>query len=603
MKTGLRTLAVLLAFWASHAPRVTAQDTDRATDRPVEQRPRAPEFEKGLTWFNADRPIAIGDLRGKFVLLDFWTYCCINCMHILPELAKLEAAFPNEVVVIGVHSAKFDEEKLDANIREAILRHRIRHPVVNDADHRIWDAYRVSSWPSLRVIDPEGKLIAGESGEVTFEQLREFFEKAIERARESGTLDDRPMRFPGEVLVSPGPLRFPGKVLYDVAGDRLLISDSGNNRILVTRIDDSDGRITARVESTIGSGAVGAADGSFDVATFNQPQGVALSDADTLWIADSENHLVRQAALKRRVVRSVAGTGAQARGPWPGTRLDRREGGLVPTRRDGRFVGNPSETPLNSPWDLFVHDGFLYIAMAGPHQIWRMPLDASEIGPFAGNGREDIVDGPLMPRVPYAQGAASFAQPSGLAGDDSLLYVADSEGSSIRIVPLSGEGEVRTLVGTSALKAARLFTFGDIDGDVDTARLQHPLGVALHERTLFVADTYNNKIRAVDIQSGAVRTLAGSGESGSLDDPPQFDEPGGLSFGAGVLWLADTNNHLVRVVDPSDGVVNTLEIEPPPGGWRSSPDAVDEIVKNHRPQPSVPGAGASDDTEATNHLE
>jgi thiol-disulfide isomerase/thioredoxin len=561
-----RSILCLLVALASVARSQDAGDTPPARPAPR----RAPDLEPGLEWFNTEQPLGLRDLRGKFVLLDFWTYCCINCMHILPELARLEAAYPDEIVVIGVHSAKFDEEKLDANIRAAILRHRIRHPVVNDADHRIWDAYGVSSWPSLRVIDPEGNLIAGESGEVTFEQLRDFFERAIPRYREAGLLDERPLRFSGEALVSPGPLRFPGKVFYDEPGDRLFIADTGNDRILVARVDDSDGRLVARVETRIGSGATGAADGDFGHATFNQPQGLALSDGDTLWIADTENHLVRQADLRTGVVRTVAGTGAQARGPWPGTRLDRRAGRLVPTRRDGRFVGPPLETPLNSPWDCVVQDGLLFIAMAGPHQIWRMPLDASEIGPFAGNGREDVVDGPLLPATPFATGASSFAQPSGLAGDGRLLYVADSEGSSIRIVPLSGEGTVRTLVGTAALESARLFTFGDVDGSAEAARLQHPLGVALHGGSLFVADTYNNKIRVVDVRSGAVRTLAGSGEAGSGDDPAEFDEPGGIAFGAGVLWLADTNNHLVRVIDPADGAVNTLEILPPPGGWRAA---------------------------------
>jgi len=559
----------------------------------IPRRQAAPEFEPGLEWFNTDRPLTLRELRGRFVLLDFWTYCCINCMHILPELARLEAAFPNEVVVVGVHSAKFDEEKLDANIREAVLRHRIRHPVVNDADHRIWEAYRVSSWPSLRVIDPEGNLIAGESGEVTFEQLRDFFERVIPRYREAGLLDGRPLRFAGEAMVSPGPLRFPGKVFYDEPGDRLFIADTGNDRILVTRVDDSGGRLVARVESTIGSGATGAADGNFASATFNQPQGLALSDEDTLWIADTENHLLRRADLRQRFVRSVAGTGAQARGPWPGTRLDRRAGRLVPTRRDGRFVGPPLETPLNSPWDLIVRDGVLFIAMAGPHQIWRMPLDASEIGPFAGNGREDVVDGPLLPETPFATDAASFAQPSGLAGDERLLYVADSEGSSIRVVPFSGEGPVRTLVGTASLEAARLFTFGDADGSADTARLQHPLGVALHDGTLFVADTYNNKIRAIDVRTGAVRTLAGTGEAGPGDDPAAFDEPGGICFGAGVLWLADTNNHSVRVIDPSDGAVNTLEIEPPIGGWRAPAGEAAPPAAPPLPPAMAEGPGAS----------
>jgi hypothetical protein len=239
--------------------------------------------------------------------------------------------------------------------------------------------------------------------------------------------------------------------------------------------------------------------------------------------------------------------------------------GLAPLTEDelpDRFVAPPREAALNSPWALWIHEKQLYIAMAGPHQIWRMPLDESEIGPYAGNGREDIVDGPLLPRVPYEQGYSSFAQPSGLAGDGEWLYVADSEGSSIRAVPFDPQGEVRTVVGTAALPIARLFTFGDVDGQNDRARLQHALGVAYQPGKLYVADTYNNKIKVIDLAEETTNTLAGSGEAGQSDEPAQFDEPAGLTYAAGKLYVADTNNHAIRVVDLATGnKVSTLEIK------------------------------------------
>jgi sugar lactone lactonase YvrE len=199
--------------------------------------------------------------------------------------------------------------------------------------------------------------------------------------------------------------------------------------------------------------------------------------------------------------------------------------------------------------------------MAGPHQIWLMPLDESEIGPYAGNGREDIVDGPLLPAAPYELGYSSFAQPSGLAADGTWLYVADSEGSSIRAVPFDPQGRVTTIVGTSRLPEARLFTFGDRDGDRRTARLQHPIGVAYHDGIIYVADTYNDKIKAIDAANGTTRTVAGTGKPGYSDDQGTFDEPSGLAYAAGKLYVADTNNHLIRTVDLATSKVGTFTID------------------------------------------
>jgi NHL repeat len=200
-----------------------------------------------------------------------------------------------------------------------------------------------------------------------------------------------------------------------------------------------------------------------------------------------------------------------------------------------------------------IHGSNLYIAMAGPHQIWRMELPHGDIGPYAGNGREDIVDGPLLPPAPYEEGFASFAQPSGLAADDNWLYVADSEGSSIRAVPFDPALAVRTVIGTSQLRGGRLFTFGDVDGKGPQVRLQHPLGVAQRNGQLYVADTYNNKVKVIDLAQGTCQTLAGALQPGKSDDPPRFDEPEGLSVAGDRLYVADTNNHAIRVIDLAGG--------------------------------------------------
>jgi DNA-binding beta-propeller fold protein YncE len=477
-------------------------------------------------------------------------------MHILPELKKLEKAYPNNVVVIGVHSGKFDAEHDSENIRQAVIRNDIEHPVVNDADYKIWNAYRCDSWPNLRVIDPEGNVVAEQGGEVEFATLNDFFQNALPYYRQHHLLDEQPVRFDLEKdKTAKTPLSYPGKILADEQGGRLFIADSNHNRIVVTSLD-------GKVQSVIGSGAVGHKDGDFGTAEFHHPQGMALR-GDTLYVADTENHLLRKVDLKGMRVSTIAGTGEQARATWPGADLNALQ--VMPER----FAGPPLQTPLNSPWALWIEGNDLYIAMAGAHQIWKMPLDESEIGVYAGNGREDIVDGPLVPKRPYQTGFASFAQPSGITSDGKWLYVADSEGSSVRAVPLDPAKDVRTVVGTANLSAARLFTFGDVDGSPETARLQHCLGIAYHDGRLYVADTYNNKIKVIELPSGKCTTLAGNGKVGHEDgnDPVQasFSQPAGLTYAAGKLYVADTNNSLVRVIELADdgqkaGRVTTLAI-------------------------------------------
>ena len=504
---------------------------------PFAQRLMARPFPLGLHWFNTPRPIELGELRGKFVLLDFWTLGCINCMHIIPELRKLEKAWPNQLVVIGVHSAKFAREKQDQSIEAAVLRYRIEHPVVNDSDFAIWNSYGVNAWPSLVLIDPEGYAVWGHSGEITFEQVGAVLTKAMPFYRARGTLDVRPVRFDLEAAkAAQTPLRFPGKVLADESGGRLFVADSGHNRIVVTRLDGS-------LLATIGSGKIGRADGDYATAQFNMPQGMAL-DAETLYVADTENHLIRQVDLAGKRVTTVAGTGRPIRGTPP----------LGAWHR-------PLATALSSPWDLCIHRGDLLIAMAGVHQIWMMRLDGSAIGVYAGNGSEDIVDGPPRPHRWFEPGFAAFAQPSGLASDGRRLFVADSEGSSIRDVPLDAKRGVQTIVGTAHLPSARLFTFGDVDGRGQDVRLQHPLGIAYYEGKLYVADTYNNKIKVIDPDTGSTQTLVGSATPGRTDEPPLFNQPAGITAAGGKLYVADTNNHLIRVIDLRGGNrVSTLAI-------------------------------------------
>jgi len=483
----------------------------------------APEFDGGIAWLNTAGPIKLKDLKGKVVLLDFWTLCCINCIHVLPDLAKLEKKYPNQLVVIGVHSAKFESEKDTKNIRKAILRYEIAHPVVNDADHKIWDKYGVQSWPSMALIDTEGKLVGMTSGEGNLEILDKAIAKLIEKAKTNKTLDEKPVRFDLVRYREKGdtPLFFPGKILADAKSNRLVIADSTHHRIVITDL-------AGKGQLVIGTGTPGRKDGAFSEAQFDDPQGLAL-DGDTLYIADRKNHCIRAADLKAKTLSTIAGTGEQA--------------------QDTRAIETPAPartTGLNSPWDILLVGKTLYIAMAGHHQIWAMDLDKKTVIPFSGDGRENIKDGPHY--------AARFAQPSGLATDGKFLYVADSEVSAIRKVPLDINGRVETLVGEG------LFEFGDVDGTGKDVRLQHALAVAMHDGKILIADTYNNKLKVLDPKTGECKSFVG-GKDGT------FDEPAGLSVANGKAYVADTNANRIRVVDLATKQVTTLEltgVAPPP---------------------------------------
>ncbi|MBM4258061.1 MAG: redoxin domain-containing protein [Deltaproteobacteria bacterium] len=497
----------------------------------------APELEGGVAWLNTDHPITLTSLRGKIVLLDFWTYCCINCMHVIPDLKKLEAKYTNQLVVIGVHSAKFPNEGESDNIRQAILRYEIEHPVVNDRDFQIWRRYGPRSWPTLVMIDPLGYVLGGISGEGHYDKLDDLIGRLIMEHRARGTLNEEPLKLTLEKSRFATPvLSFPGKVLADANDDRLFIADSNHNRIVIATK-------AGKVIDVAGAGEIGAADGGFAEATFNHPQGMAL-DGGVLYVADTENHLLRRLNLKARTVTTIAGTGVQALG-----RYER---------------GAARQVALSSPWDLTLEKGILYIAMAGPHQIWAMNLQHEEIGPYAGSSHEDRIDGPLM--------EAALAQPSGITSDGTNLFVADSEVSAIRSVSLNPRGHVATVVGLA------LFEFGDVDGQGEMVRLQHPLGVEYYNGIVYVADTYNHKIKAIGPQLQTSVTFLGTGKPGLRDgELPQFYEPAGLSIADGKMYIADTNNHVIRVADLRTKQVTTLQLT---GLTESAGGAVADIWPN-----------------------
>lgn len=498
--TGLRVMPLALA---AEAPALAGTVT-------------APAFPGGLDWINTGgKPVTLRELRGKVVLLDFWTYGCINCFHIIPDLDKLHATYGDKLVIIGVHSAKFATERKTAHIAMIVQRYGIDHPVVNDKDMQIWNEYGAEGWPTLTLIDPAGKIVGQVSGEGHYALLNKAVGILVQEFGSKGEINDKPLWFNNVKLSMPDtPLLYPGKVLADAAHDRLYIADSNHNRIVVATLNGD-------VLAVIGNGKKGLRDGDYANAEFAYPQGMTLADANTLYVADTDNNAIRKVDLATHVVTTVAGDGKQT------------------YMTESTMPARGAE--LNTPWAALWHDGLLYIAMAGQHQLWLYDPLTQTLRLYAGSGNEGIDDGSLS--------AASFAQSSGLTTDGKYLYVADPEASAVREVGFGAGARVRTLVGTG------LFDFGDVDGVGNAVRLQHDLGVAWHDGLIYIADTYNSKIRVLDPKTRRVTTLAGG--------DGQFDEPGGLSVAGDTLYVADTDHNRVALVNLKTGKVSAFKLHDP----------------------------------------
>ncbi|MFG3082000.1 NHL domain-containing thioredoxin family protein [Streptomyces parvulus] len=430
-------------------------------------RVRAPQLVGRGGWINTgDQELSLAALRGRIVILDFWTFCCVNCLHALDELRELEERHRDTVVIVGVHSPKFTHEAEHRAVLDAVERYGVGHPVLDDPERVTWKQYAVRAWPTLAVVDPEGYVVAQYAGEGHAPAIQRLVEELEVQHEAKGTLrrGDAPYVPPRP---EPTALRFPGKGVLLPSGT-FLVSDTTRHQLVELA---ADGESPVR---RIGSGRRGFTDGPAGSAEFSEPQGLALLADGSVVVADTVNHALRRYEPATGDVTTLAGTGRQG-----------RPGG--PTRGAARAVD------LSSPWDVALWNGRVWIAMAGVHQLWAYDPRDGSVTVTAGTGNEGLVDGPGP--------EARFAQPSGLSATEDRLWVADSETSALRWVDLGGT--VRTAVGTG------LFDFGYRDGPAARALLQHPLGVtALPDGSVAVADTYNHALRRYEPPSGEVSTLA-----------------------------------------------------------------------------------------------
>jgi thiol-disulfide isomerase/thioredoxin len=445
---------------------------------------KAPELI-GDTWFGTENPrLGIADFKGRFLLLDFWTLCCVNCHHVLAELRPVEEKFKDVLTVVGVHSPKFEYEKLPESVAAAIARHEIHHPVLNDPNMSTWQSYGVRAWPTLVLVDPRGEIVATYSGEGHAHAIEALIEKLTPEYEASGDL----IRGAGLYQASPPSslaLKQPGKIISVPAsyrpflgGAELLISNSGaHNLVGLTTENLTDPTIT------IGSGARGTSDGGYQDASFAEPYGARFIEGDLaakvgahLMIADTANHLIRAVNLESKKIFTIAGTGAQ----W-----------MQKDLTDGPAL----EINISTPWDIEVLDGALLIAMAGEHRIWKYDFENKTLGIFAGTTNEGLVDG--------ANPDAWFAQPSALVASKATpgkVWIVDSETSALRSTE---NGKITSHIGKG------LFDFGHVDGPADQALLQHPLGaIELPDGSVLIADTYNRAIRKYSPSTNKVSTVA-----------------------------------------------------------------------------------------------
>lgn len=507
-----------------------------STSAPRLPRVRASELV-GRGWLNTGgRDVTLADLRGKVVVLDFWTFCCINCLHVLDELREIEERHRDVLVIVGVHSPKFVHEADPVALAAAVERYEVHHPVLDDPDLVTWQAFTARAWPTLVVIDPEGYVVAQMAGEGHAHAVETLVAELVAEHEAKGTLHrgDGPYVAP---TPQPTTLRFPAKAL-ELPGGTFLVADAGHHALTEVA---ADGETLVR---RIGSGERGLVDGGPDEARFSEPNGLCLVPDELrervgydVLVADTVNHALRGVRLADGHVTTVAGTGEQYMVGAVDNVLPLVEGGERPVEQGVGDRWAARQVKLSSPWDVTWSQPLaaFVVAMAGHHTLWTFDPEQGSVARLAGTMNEGLVDG--------GPAESWFAQPSGLSvAADGRIWLADAETSALRWLD-PADASVTSVVGTG------LFDFGHRDGSADQALLQHPLGVAaLPDGSVLVADTYNGALRrwvpGEDGAPGTVSTLA-----------TDLAEPSGLVLPAGdadhVVVVESAAHRLTRVPLPA----------------------------------------------------
>ncbi len=462
------------------------------------------EFADDLDWVNVrERPL-LAALRGRVVLLVFFSYDSIHSINLIPELRQLQTKYHDGVAVLGIHVPKYAAQRDTAVVLKAANRLHLRFPVANDAEWLLWRQFEIEAWPSVLVLDCEGQQAARVRGDDCLRELDELIATLLDEAaaRDLRRFDPAPTSARPEPRVA---LRFPGALA--VAGERLYVSDSAHNRVLECNLE-------GRVLRQFGSGKPGYWDGHSNDAGFSDPQGLALL-GDALFVADTGNHAVRRIRLLTGDVATMLGRGELG--------YDVPHSGVAGT-----------ELAVSAPVGLAAGADRLYVALAGQHQIWQLHLGDHRVDVLAGSGLADVADGEAL--------SAAFAQPAGLALLAGQLLVADAGGNALRAVRLA-DGMVSTLAGAGRWQPGK--------GETG-ACLAHPLGIGVDSTGhAFVADTLNDRVVVYAGTGTGVRALK-LGE--------RLHEPAGLCVDGRTLWLADRNAHAVLRVDLDGGAVRRLPI-------------------------------------------
>jgi thiol-disulfide isomerase/thioredoxin len=470
-----------------------------------------PDFNQpGLTWFNVEKPLGLSDVFGRILILDFWTFSCINCLHILPSLRRIERAFEDDVIILGIHSPNFPYERDVQNVQKAIQRYQIEHPVVHDPEFKLWDAYQAKVWPTLILVSPDGQIFARQAGEPDADKLLEAVGNAVRKYKAKGKLR------PAKIETTPQPkqaqtLRFPGKIKkFSWRGaPHWAIADTGHHQIAIA---DDNGKIIQR----IGRGSQGNLDGEFTRAAFDNPYGLAAAE-DKIYIGDLGSHLIRQIDLSKKTVTTIAGT--SRRGLTLGKPVPAREAGVA------------------SVFDLEIIGQELFFTNTGTHQIGAIDLDTMQLRAIGGGGQKDLQDGTGK--------TAKLAQPSGLAyfAEQNRLYFADSDNSAIRYVDLADGNAIKTLVGRGMAQSGRR------NGPFTAAKLQHPMGIARLGDFLIAADSFNATLRKLDLKRNVTENFAEDFKPITDNLPPLLDPEGIAWDGGNRLLVTDCNQHRILVYD------------------------------------------------------